>query len=205
VSEPQQPPPWGSPYAAPQVPPAEAPADDGHSAVGGLRIVGIALAAGVVLGVVGGYLWSVLAEPAQALVTEQGVFIADEVSYDQQVVVSLWFLVVGVVLGAAAGFAIGLLGRRSGPLLVIAVLLLATVGCVLSVWLGVHVFGPDPEAALASAEAGDTITAALDITSDVVYLGWPIGSLAGLIAAVLTWKALKPSAPSWSSSTLPAH
>lgn len=205
MSDQQQPPPWGAPYAAPPGYPVGPPAPADGSFADGLRLVVLALAAGVVLGVLGGYLWSVLAEPAQALVTAQGVFIADEVGYDQQVVVTLWFLVLGGVLGAAAGFTVGLLGRRSGPLLVVAVLLLTVVGCALSVWLGVHVFGPDPKAAVASAEVGDTITAALEITSDVAYLGWPIGGLAGLIVAVLTWKVPKPPAPPWSSSTLPAQ
>jgi hypothetical protein len=165
---------------------------------------GLALLAGVGLAGIGGFLWSVLADPPSALVTEQGPVFVSELDYDRQVVATLWFLTLGVLLGLVAGLVLGLLGRRLGVLLVAGVVLMTVVASGLSAWLGEHLFGPDADAALAAASVGDSVTVALTIGSDVAYLGWPVGGLAGLFVAALTWKVAKPPALPWASSSLPA-
>ena len=53
----------------------------------------------------------------------------------------------------------------------------------LAAWSGIHVFGPDLAAQLADARPGDQVQTALTVTSDIAYLGWPIGALLGLIVA----------------------
>ena len=100
--------------------------------------------AGVVLGVVGGYLWSVIADPPVGILTDRGVFLTDELAYNQQVVVTLWFLVLGAGLGLIGGFVLGLRGRRHGVAVVVAVLVLTAIAAAVSAYLGIHVFGPDP-------------------------------------------------------------
>jgi hypothetical protein len=159
----------------------------------------------VVLAFVSGYLWALVADPPEALVTPQGVFLTDEVSFDHQVTATLWFLAIGALLGVVAGFVTTVLGRRQGLAVVVGVLAMSAVATLLGAWLGIHVFGPDPESAVQSAQPGDTVTSALEISSAVVYLGWPIGGLAGVLLGLVTWPAEKTQNPAFASSSLPAH
>ncbi len=167
--------------------------------------VAIAALAGVILGVLGGWLWSVVADPPVGVLTDKGVFLTEERAYDQQVVMTLWFLVVGVGLGLLCGLAVGLLGRKHGVTTVVAVLVMTAIASGLSAWLGIEVFGPDPQAQVASSAVGDPITAALEIATKVAYLGWPIGGLLGLLVGVSTWTRAKAPNLSWASSNVAPH
>jgi ABC-type uncharacterized transport system permease subunit len=161
-----------------------------------------AAAVGIGLGIVGGLLWSLVADPPAGVLTERGVFLTDEISYNQQVVMTLWYLVVGAGLGLIGGVACGLLGRRHGVTVVVATLAMTAIAAGVSAYFGIHVFGPDPAAQLAESSVGDRITAALDIETFVAYLGWPIGGLIGVLLAVSTWRQTKSTQPPWPSTTV---
>jgi ABC-type uncharacterized transport system permease subunit len=141
----------------------------------------------MVLAVVAGWVWVSLADPPSVPLADDGGLYLGEQALDQQSGVTLWFLVVGAAFGAVAGLLVGWFGRHVGWPAVLAVLLLCTIGTLGSRYLGVHVFGPDARDAAAHATAGTLIQ--LDVTLDtwVAYLGWPIGGLLGVLAAVSGW------------------
>jgi hypothetical protein len=171
----------------------------------------VAMLIGVAIGFLGGWVWAEVADPPQLVVANGGAYLSGELAYDAQVVVTLWFLVVGVVGGAVTGFFTGLAGRRHGAATVVAVLALTVIASALSAWVGIHVFGPDLTAELAGAKVGDLVTAQLSISTAVAYLGWPIGGLLGALAGVAFWPperkgpqinlisgtVVGPSSPSW--------
>jgi hypothetical protein len=167
--------------------------------------VAIAAAAGVVFGIVGGWLWSVVADPPTGVLTDRGVFLTDELSYNQQVLMTLWFLIVGAGLGLVAGALFGLRGRRHGVTVVVAVLVLTAIAAGVSAWLGIHVFGPDPDSQIAHSAVGDPITSALEIETFVAYLGWPIGGLLGVLATVSTWRQSESTHSPWPSTNVSPH
>jgi hypothetical protein len=177
--------PWtGTPYGQPYPPQVSRDETSGAD-----RVV-FALASmlgGVVAGFVGGAVWAALADPPTAVVTRDGVFFVSEIAYDHRVAVTLWFLVAGVLGGLVAGVVVGWLGRKHGPAAVVAAVLMSAVASALSAWSGIHVFGPNADDALAAASPGDQVTTALSITSDVAYLGWPIGALIGVLLITAVW------------------
>jgi hypothetical protein len=148
-----------------------------------LFVIG-AIFGGLVAAPVAALGWAHLANPPTALVTRRGVFITGEANYNQQVSVTLWFLLIGVVLGFVCGLVVAWLGRRLGVVTVIAVFLLCAVASGVSAWLGAGVFGPDLDAQLAGARVGDLVASELSITSEVAYLGWPMGGMLGVLAGI---------------------
>jgi hypothetical protein len=178
---PSGPGPWtGAPFG--NLPPPQVSRHD-EAPSGADRIV-FSLASilgGVVIGFAGGAVWAAVADPPMALYSRRGVYFTGEVSYDHRVVVTLWFLVVGLVGGVVGGLVVGWLGRRHGAVTVVAALSMSAAAAGISAWSGIHAFGPDVSSQLADATFGDMIQTALTITSDVAYLGWPIGALAGVL------------------------
>jgi hypothetical protein len=150
----------------------------------GALFVAYAALAGVVLAFPAAWVWGQVADPPAGELTKTGVVLG-EVQLDQQSGVTLWFLVVGAVAGFLAGLVVGWLGRRRGVVVVVAVLMLCVVGAVLSGHLGIHVFGPDEKAEAAAASVGDLVTSRLTLGTDLAYLGWPIGGLAGACLALV--------------------
>jgi hypothetical protein len=172
--------PWtGAPFGEPY--PSQVSRDDQQSSAADQIVFVVAsMLGGVVAGLVGGWAWAALADPPKALITRRGAFLVSEVSYDHQVTVTLWFLVVGVVGGLVAGAVIGLIGRRHGPVAVVAAVLMSAVATGLAAWSGINAFGPDGPQPHASA-VGDLVPTALSISSDVAYLGWPVGAVLGVL------------------------
>ncbi len=167
-------------------PPVRAGAEVGSSpAARGVFAAGC-MVAGAALAMGAAAIWARLADPPAATLTRQGSFLGEQ-QLDQQVGVTLWFLVISVAFGVVSGLVVGVVGRRHGVTTVVAALLLAVVGAALSAWLGTSVFGPDEAAQLSDAGVGDLITSKLTITTDLAYLGWPIGSLAGVITGIAAW------------------
>jgi hypothetical protein len=142
--------------------------------------------AGAALAVPAAWVWASVADPPRAVLTARGVSFGES-QLNQQSEITLWFLVVGLAFGTAAGLATGLLGRRRGLDTVAAVAALCLVGAALTAFLGISVFGPDAEADLARSTVGESVTSDLRVDSLLAYLGWPIGGLAGLCVAIYTW------------------
>ena len=112
---------------------------------------------GALLSPLVGWLWVALSNPPQApLAPNGGVFLGEQ-ALNQQSGVTLWFLVLGAGFGAAGGLVVGWVGQRFGWLSVMAVLVLCAVATVLTRYLGVHVFGPDPRSEVVGASVGDPI------------------------------------------------
>jgi ABC-type uncharacterized transport system permease subunit len=143
-----------------------------------------------------------LADPPTVRVASDGGLYLGEQALNQQSGVTLWFLVVGLVVGALAGLVTGWFARRFGWPTVVGVLVLCVVGAVGSRYLGQHVFGPDPVAAAAHATVGTPIQLDVRLDTWVAYLGWPIGGLLGALVAITCWsrhetpRQAPPSSPS---------
>ncbi len=151
----------------------------------GMYVAGCGVSGGV-LGVPAGIMWPRLSDPPSGVVSSGGVFFGES-ELNSQVGVTLWFLVGGALLGLVAGLAVGWLGSRRGMATVFGVLALAAAACSVSYWTGVHVFGPDQRAQLATAREGSRITAAVGVDTFIAFLGWPIGALTGGLAAMAAW------------------
>ncbi len=166
-------------------------------------LFGVAALVGAVLAPLVGWLWVQLADPPTApLGSNGGVFLGEQ-GLNQQSGVTLWFFVLGLGVGAAAGLAVGWFGQRFGWLTVLAVLLLCVIGSLGSAYLGIHVFGPDPRAEAAGAKVGHLIQLSVSLDTRVAYLGWPIGGLLGALAAIAGWSRVE-TLPGPSATPTPA-
>lgn len=144
------------------------------------------LVVGALLGVLGGWLWVHFANPPRVPVESGGVVLG-EVALDAQAGETVWFMVVGAVLGAVAGLAVGWTGARHGWVTVLGVLLLCGAGTVVSRYLGHQLFGADTAAAARQAGVGHLVRLGVDIGTPAAYLGWPIGGLVGAVAGISGW------------------
>lgn len=150
-------------------------------------LVVVGAVAGAVLAVPAGWLWVQLADPPSGMLDSSRQVLFGEIEADQVVGATWWFLVVGMAFGVVTGVALSWRGYRHGIATVIAVLALSTTGSFVSYVVGHEVFGADVAQQLAAAETGDRITADVRLTSDIAYLGWPMGGLLGVLVGVVSW------------------
>ncbi|MGH3471222.1 MAG: hypothetical protein ACRDPG_04135 [Nocardioidaceae bacterium] len=167
----------------------------GNPLVGQVVFLGLCLVGGVVAAVIGGLVWAHVSHPPSALVASHGEVLLAEQGLNQQTAVTGWFMVVGVVAGAVCGIVVGLLGRKWGWVSVLGVLLLCAIASVGSSWLGHHVFSPNPKDQLGHVKVGDMVHLSAVVTSNVAYLSWLVGGMAGAFAAIFTWRDGEASPP----------
>lgn len=170
----------------PDVPVATQSSSRGWRAV--LVLLGACAVAGALLAPLVAWLWVVLSDPPQVPLADGGGLYLGEQALNQEAGITLWFFVLGVGFGAVAGLVVGWMGQRFGWFTVVAVLVLGTVAAFLTMYLGVHVFGPDPKEEVVGARVGDLIRVGVSVQTRVAYLGWPIGALAGALAAISGWR-----------------
>jgi hypothetical protein len=151
-----------------------------------LRYVAMCALAGAVVGLPAGWLWATLARPPAGVLTATGV-VFGETELNAQVEVTMWFLLTGVAVGLLAGVVLAWRSSPHGVTAVLAVLVACCLAGLVSYWAGVHVFGPDASAQLASAEVGQRITAPVSVDTLVAFLGWPVGGLTGALTAISRW------------------
>jgi hypothetical protein len=164
------------------------PVPDRPSAKAVLALFGICAGSGALLSLFVGWLWVTVANPPAApLAPGGGVFLGEE-ALNRQSGVTLWFFMLGVGFGAAVGLVVGWIGQRYGWVAIIAVLLLCVVATILTRYLGVHLYGPDPRSEAADAKVGDLIQLDVSVDTWVAYLGWPIGGLVGVLGAIAGWR-----------------
>jgi hypothetical protein len=143
----------------------------------------------LVLGIVCGGLWWLLAAPAEYVVTGDGGTMG-ELELSRRFAVDGWYAVIAAVAGFLSGA--GLAWWRSRDPLFTTLLLVpgaALAAAAMSVVGGV--LGPgDPDAALEAASRGDTVPVALSVTVTASYLVWPIAILLG--ALMVLWSSTGP-------------
>lgn len=162
------------------------------------------VAAGAVLAIPGALIWIWLADPPSAPAAQDDRVLWGELQFDQQVGVTMWFILVGFAVCAVAGLVVGWLGQRFGWVTVVGVLAMCSIAGGLGAVLGEHVLGPDQQAQLAAAGPGDVVTASLSVGTPIAYLAWPIGGLVGAIGAIVTWsRPIRPLLPPPSSTVRP--
>lgn len=143
-------------------------------------VIGVLL----VLGLLCGLLWSQVVTSAEfTKVADGGAMEGDQLG--NKFDADGWYVVIAVPAGLLAGLV--LTARRSRDALVTSGLLV--VGSVLAaaaMALTGYLMGPgDPRAALAVAKVGATVPERLDVDAFAVYLGWPVGVLAGALFVLL--------------------
>ncbi len=149
---------------------------------------------GIASGILGGEVWSRIANPPTALVTSTGVVLG-ETQLAQQVDVTLWFLVTGAALGVLVGMALCWNRSAYGALVVAATVIASVVACWVSYWSGVHLFGPSLPEHLLGSSVRQPVDVALSVGTRAAYLGWPVGALIGAVAAIAAWPARRRSTP----------
>ncbi|CAA9355935.1 MAG: hypothetical protein AVDCRST_MAG29-2581 [uncultured Nocardioidaceae bacterium] len=137
----------------------------------------------VLLGVLGGWLWSLLADPPGYTVSASGASMG-EAEAGKRFGVEVGYAGIGAGLGLTAGLVAGLVLARYGWVLVVSLvvggLLAAGVSWAVGGWLG----PPDPADMLRSASVGDVVPSRLTIDTPGLFLVWPVAALAGLLSAV---------------------
>jgi hypothetical protein len=189
VSEPV----WAPAGADPDAHPAgaaSAPADGRGG--GARREVAVVLGCYLVLGVLCGVLWWLLAPEPQFTKAAQGGEMG-ELELGKQFGIDGWYVVVAGIAGGLSGLVLAW-WRDHDPVLTAGLLLVGSGLAATAMALVGHLLGPgDAQAALASAPVGAQVPAPLDVDAVTVYLAWPITVLVG--ALVVLWGRLPDAEP----------
>ncbi len=165
--------------------------------VGALVDVALVALGVVVLGLLVGFVWPQLVDPALAERTAEGIS-TDEVQLGKVFSSDGWFVVLGFVGTALLG-ALLMLRRRGHEVVVLLLLLggsyLAARG--IAEPIGIALGPPDPVKVLTKAEVGDTAPARLcttvkrdgkercELSSRADHLAWPLGGAVGSLLVLL--------------------
>jgi hypothetical protein len=143
-------------------------------------VVGLLL----VLGALGGVLWSQVVTPAEFTKLTKGAAMG-EVQLGRQFARDGWYVVIALVAGVLAGVCV-LRWRPPAPLLHVGLLLAGCcVAAAVMAWVG-HLLGPgDPQPLLSAAKVGAAVPQRLRVDTFVVYLAWPFGALVGALLVLL--------------------
>ena len=146
----------------------------------------------VLAGVLGGWLWSVFADPPAFEVLQHGAIMGEEAA-GQQFGVDVTFGVIGLVLSVPLGLLTGWLWHRVGWPQAVACAVGAGIAALIAWRLGI-VLGPaDPSDLISSAAVHDLLPERLDVHAKGMLLAWPVGALAGFIVAVVLFS--RPTSP----------
>ena len=182
----------GGPDAGPDAAPAT-----GRHPGGVARDVAVVLGSFVVLGLLCGVLWSLVASPAEFTKLPNGGSM-DEDQLGRQFGVVGWYVAIGAVTGLGAGLVLAWKRSRDPVLTGVLLVLGAVLAAVLMALVG-HRLGPgDPRAALRAAKVGAHVPQRLDVglrpvrpvgpylrDTAPVYLVWPAAALAGALFVLL--------------------
>lgn len=192
-----------APYGQPVPPPPAAyPLEEPPSASNErLAYAGICLVTGVVAALPAAWLWISLADPPSARLTDAGLKFGES-DFDHVTTITLWFAVVGFGFGLVLGLVAALFGRRHGLVAVLTILAATWVGASMTVWFGVHVFGPDHPIDFVALFNGTTeqrtqmlqgfqkrelLVSTVRLSSPLGLLGWPMGGMAGALVSATFW------------------
>lgn len=145
----------------------------------------------LLLGVAAGFVWQLLASPAEWEVSNRGL-IMDEAASKGQFSVIVVFVAVGAVAslawGAFTAWTLRDLGWIVTPFIIVATL----IASVLAWRLGVLLGPPDPSS-VNGVSVGGHIPARLAIDGVSPFLVWPILGLTGFIGAMLLSRVDEPA------------
>jgi len=148
------------------------------------RDAAIILATFLLLGVLGGVLWSLVVSPAEfTKLADGGSMGEDELS--KKFAADGWFILIGTPAGVLAGLVLAW-WRARDPLVTSALLVAGSAVAAGVMALVGHLLGPgSTQAALAAAQVGAKVPERLDVDAFIVYLAWPVGVLAGALFVLL--------------------
>lgn len=144
------------------------------------------LGSAVLLGVVSGLVWWQLAEPSLWEVRDFGIVMTEEGSRGQFGVIAM-FVLVGAIASLVWGFAVCLIGRRSGWELVVAVLLGSTLAAVIAWQVGIWA-GPPSPGSVPGLSVGDTVPDQLGVDALAPFIVWPIAAMTGMLPASIAMR-----------------
>lgn len=149
-----------------------------------VRAVLITGALFLVAGVVGGWLWSEFADPPAFEVVRATAIMGEEEA-GRQFGVDVTFALIGLALAFPLGLLTGWRWHRVGWPQAVACAVAAGIGAVIAWRLGIILGPEDPASLLSGASVGDLLPEQLDVHARGLLLAWPVGALAGFVAAVL--------------------
>jgi hypothetical protein len=163
----------------------------GSSIVRSTSLVLGAAVVGALLALPLGWLWVKLADPPSVPMGDRGISYG-ETELNALAGVPGWFLVIGVVVGAAMGVWCALIGRRLGWVVSLAVVVGTVVAASVTRYMGTHWFSPDVQSQLHGARRGDAIQLDVRLGARALLLVWSAAGLAGVVAVVaLAWPRLE--------------
>lgn len=136
----------------------------------------------LVLGVATGFVWILLASPAEWDVTDNGIILTEDGAKARFGVI-VTFVLISSVVAFLWGLIAGLRLHDVGWLLVPVFAFAAILAGVLAWRVGVA-FGPPDPASVTGASVGDKLPQRLAIDAVTPFLIWPIFALLGLLIAV---------------------
>ena len=142
----------------------------------------LAVAAGtVLLGVVAGFLWAVVAPRPLLVMTGHGTAAVISAETSAFIAADGWYCFICLAGGLLTGLFGYLLAVRSyGPVAMIMVLVSALAAALITLWIGEHVGLASYHHLLATLPAGAKLQAALTLGARSAIAFWPLG--AGLMA-----------------------
>src|SRR4051812_29298038 len=166
--------------------------EDGRRLRGPAGDVVVVLGIFVVLGLLTGVLWWLLA-PSPEFTKVRGGGTMDEVGLGRQFGAVAWYVAIATMTGLISGIALTW-WRDRDPLLLSGLLLIGSVVAALLMGLVGHALGPgDPQAVLATARIGTKVPDQLHVEAHAAYLAWPVSVLVG--ALLILWGRLPADEP----------
>jgi hypothetical protein len=133
----------------------------------------------VVLGVIGGVLWSQLADPGRWEVRETGLVLTEEASRGQFSVIVVFTLIgaIAALVWAAATTAL----LRSGGWPLVLLVVVGTTAAALVAWQVGMFLGPPAPQSVSGLMIGDRVPDQLRVDGIAPFLVWPIAGLVGVL------------------------
>ena len=133
------------------------------------------------LGVVAGFAWIFVAQPAQWEYREQGLVFSESAAAEQFGIV-VWFVFIGFVLCLIFGWVLAVRRAEDGWRLVPVVIAASLLAAVICSRVG-YSFGPPDPRTVTGLQPGDRVPMRLELGAFSPMLVWTLGGLLGILGA----------------------